>query len=231
MKAAAAIASLLLVAPRPEIQIVSPLPGWTSAETAELVASVPGADLPRLDWLGAAWELSPSAAGRVSLWLPLVPGWNELSLSSGAAGARRAAPARVRLWRELAPGESEDLLIVAGWAPGAARLDLRVTDPSGEGCDSSNRRTRLGGLRVRDDPEAPGPHVFVLPRAAAGEYHVSLLCGRLAPGAFVPVHAFAVLFPGTPREERFDLSGVVGRCDIETDLGTVEVIGRLQGAR
>ncbi len=227
MKLSLALLALLGAPPQPPpVRLLAPLPGWTEASTAELVADVAGDA--RLDWLGWGWPLLPSPSGRIDVWLPLLRGWNDLAVTTRGKGKRETASTRV--WREAAASQSDELLIIAGWPAGLARLDLRVIDPSGESCDASNRRTRMGGLRLRDDPEAPGPHVFVLPRAEAGEYHVSLLCGRLAPGVFVPVHAVALLFPGTPREERFDLSGVVGRCDVETDLGTVEVVGRLPGA-
>ncbi|MHB1571949.1 MAG: hypothetical protein ACYC0H_22460, partial [Solirubrobacteraceae bacterium] len=70
-------------------------------------------------------------------------------------------------------------------------------------------------------PESPGPHVFLLPRALSGEYRVSIECGRLPPGHQVRVEALAVHYGGTDREERLDLSGVVGRCDESTSLGSV----------
>ncbi|HUB06950.1 MAG TPA: hypothetical protein VMB50_08115 [Myxococcales bacterium] len=228
MRAALALAALLGAA-HEAIRISSPASGWTAAPVTHVVAQLPaGDDEARLDWLGWSWSLLPAPDGRVSAWLPLLEGWNELSVTARSPNGRREG-STARLWRQIGPEGADDLVVVAGWPAGAARLDLRITDPAGEACDASNRRTRMGGWRLRDDPEAPGPHVFMLPQAAAGEYHVSLLCGRLVPGAFVPVHALAILFPGTPREERFDLSGVVGRCDIETDLGTIDVIGRLPG--
>jgi hypothetical protein len=197
------------------------------------VAQLPmplGPAAPELLWLGHRWELLASPEGQVSAWLPVLPGMNELGLELSRGPKLEPFQSYVHLSRAETTG-TDDLIVIAGWKPGSARLDLRVTDPSGEACDSSNRRTRLGGLRLRDDPEGPGPHVFVLPHAASGEYQVSLLCGRLAEGQAVPVQALALLFAGTTREERFDLSGVVGRCDEVTDLGSVEVAGRLPGPR
>ncbi len=224
--------ALLGAAPK-GIDIQLPISGWTPARATQLVAQVPvsatGA-APELLWLGHRWELLASPDGRVSAWLPVLPGTNELELELARGPRVEPLRAAVRLSRAETTG-ADDLIIIAGWKPGRARLDLRVTDPSGEACDSSNRRTRLGGLRLRDDPEGPGPHVFVLPHAASGEYQVSLLCGRLAAGQAVPVQVLALLFAGTPREERFDLSGVVGRCDEVTDLGSVQVAGRLPGPR
>ncbi len=212
-------------------QILLPLPGWTSAGAAHLVAEglEPERGPAALLWLGRRWDLSPAPDGRLDVWLPLLAGRNLFGIAVGPEGARTggAAEASVRLFRTRAAGD--DLIVVAGWRPSGARLDLRVTDPSGEACDASSRRTELGGVRLRDDPESPGPHVFLLPRAVPGEYRVSILCGRLAPGQAVPVQALALLFPGTAREERIDLGGVVGRCDEVTDLGRVQVTGRIAG--
>lgn len=213
------------LAAAPGVRVEAPPAGWTVADAAELVAAVPPGSRPTLEWLGWSWPLDPAPDGRVAVWLPLFPGDNELAVAARDVGGRSLGSALTRVWRQAAAG-ALDLVVVAGWAPGLARLDLRVADPAQEDCDASNRRTAAGGLRLRDDPEGPGPHVFMLPRAASGEYRVSILCGRLAPGRFVAVHAFALLFAGTSREERLDLSGVVGRCDVETDLGAVEVVGR-----
>ncbi len=206
-----------------------PLPGWTSARTTHLVARVAdaGTGSAALLWLGRRWPIPVSAEGLADAWLPLVPGENALAVEAGSS-PEGIPQSGVKLWRSAAGG-GEDMIVVAGWPASGARLDLRVTDPSGEACDASNRRSRLGGVRLRDDPEGPGPHVFVLPHAAAGEYQVSVLCGRLAPGQAVPVQLLVLLFPGTPREERYDLSGVVGRCDEDTDLGRIEVAGRIGG--
>jgi hypothetical protein len=230
---AAALAIALLGAVPRAIEIELPVSGWTPARATQLVAQLPaqpGETVPELLWLGHRWDLLPSPDGRVFAWLPVLPGTNELGLELSRGSRAEALRASVRLSRAEATG-ADDLIVVAGWKPGHTRLDLRVTDPSGEACDSSNRRTRLGGLRLRDDPEGPGPHVFVLPHAASGEYQVSILCGRLAAGEAVPVQVLALLFAGTSREERFDLSGVVGRCDEVTDLGSVQVAGRLPGPR
>jgi hypothetical protein len=125
----------------------------------------------------------------------------------------------------IGAGEPPDLVVVAGWEPLGARLDLQIHDPNGESTDSGARRSRLGGTRLRDDPESPGPHSFYLSHAIPGTYRVSVLCGRLSPGVTVPVQAVALVFPGTLQEQRIDLSGVVTRCDEVTELGTILVAG------
>ncbi len=208
----AALSLGLLVTGGP--RLVLPLPGWTSEATTHLVAEVqhPSALL----WLSHRFELVASAEGRVSVWLPVFQGKNAVEVVSDSGEGRAAVQFLGRM-------ESPDLVVVAGWAPVGARLDLRVVDPQGEACDSKNRVTTAGGLRLRDDPESPGPHVFLVPHARSGEYRVSVACGRLPEGGAVNVSAFAILFPGRPQEERVELSAVVTRCDELTELGTVRV--------
>jgi len=123
----------------------------------------------------------------------------------------------------LGRASSPDLIVAAGWPAVGARLDLRVLDPEGEACDSKNRTTQAGGVRLRDDPESSGPHVFVLPRARSGEYRISVVCGRMPERGSVEVSAFVILLPGRPEEERIELRAEVTRCDEVTELGMVRV--------
>jgi hypothetical protein len=195
-------------------RLVLPLPGWTSTVTTQVVAEVqhPVAML----WMSHRYELVASVEGRVSVWLPVFQGRNAVEIVSDSGEGRAAVQFLGRM-------ESPDLVVVAGWPPVGVRLDLRVVDPDGETCDSKNRRTEAGGLRLRDDPESPGPHVFMVAHARSGEYRVSIACGRLPEGGLVNVSAFAILFPGRPQEERIELSAPVTRCDELTELGTIRV--------
>jgi hypothetical protein len=204
-------------------RIDAPTSGWTSASATQLVVDLgealplPGFEGPSMIWLGRSWWL-PRGSARVGVWLPVLPGDNPIAVRSGEGESA------VHL---IGAGAAPDLVVVAGWAPVGARLDLQVRDPDGESTDSSSRRSRLGGLRLRDDPESPGPHAFLLEHAIPGTYRVSLLCGRLPKGVAVPVQAIALVFPGTVEEQRFDLSGVVTRCDEVTELGTILVAGAI----
>jgi len=205
------------------VRIDAPTSGWTSDGVTQLVVdlgdvpALPGGEGPSLIWLGRSWWL-PRGSGRVAQWLPVLPGDNAIAVRSGEFEAA------VHL---IGAGRAPDLVVVAGWAPVGARLDLQVRDPDGESTDSSARRSRLGGLRLRADPESPGPHAFLLAHAIPGTYRVSLLCGRLPKGVVVPIQAVALIFPGTLQEQRIDLSGVVTRCDEVTELGTILVAGAL----
>jgi hypothetical protein len=203
-----------------QLQLDLPIHGWSSAASTQVVVSHARPDAPvELFWQGWSWLLWPNQAGRAGAFLPILPRSNLFEVEQ--AGRGKAA---VQL---LGVGRGPDLVLAADWDPGA-RLDLRVVGPDGEPCDSSNRRTQAGGVRLRDDPEAPGPHVFELPEGVIGEYRVEIVCGRLPASHSVRVRALALLQVGTPAEERRELSTVITRCDEVAVLGTVELIGRGQ---
>jgi hypothetical protein len=195
-------------------RLLLPVPGWTANGTTHVVAEVHGPS--SLVWLSHRFHLTSSPPGRVSAWLPVLEGRNVVEVVSDSGDGRAAV-------RFDGKRPSPDLIIAAGWPVVGARLDLRVTDPDGEACDSKNRTTESGGIRLRDDPESSGPHVFITPRARSGEYRVSVACGRLPDHGWVEVSAFAILFPGRPEEERIELSAAVVRCDEITELGTIRV--------
>lgn len=213
--------ALSLGAPLEPLQLAFPIAGFSDASATEVVVTHARPDLPvTLNWLGLAWPLWPNEAGRAGVFLPLLPPRSTFEVEQAGVGSGAV--------QVVSTARAPDLVVVASWEPGA-RFDLKVTDPSGEACDAANRRTAHGGVRLRDDPEAPGPHVFLLPRAQAGDYRVALVCGRLpslAGLAGARVHAFALLQPGTPNEERRDLSTVILRCDEVAQLGVVELSGR-----
>ena len=206
------LAVLLAVGEGP--RLLSTLPGWTSNGTVHVVAEVHRPS--SLLWLSHRFELMASPQGRVSAWLPVLEGRNAVEITSDGAEGHVA----VQL---LGKVDSPDLIVAAGWPAVGARLDLRVVDPDGEACDSKNRITQAGGIRLRDDPESPGPHVFVLPHVQSGEYRIAVACGRMPARGSVEVSAFALLFPGRPEEERIELRAEVTRCDELTELGTIRV--------
>jgi len=217
----AGLAALLLgAAPGEQLVLELPIQGWTASPTTQVVVTQLRPDVPvDLAWLGWKWSLWPNQAGRAGVYLPVLPQRNVYEVEQ--AGRGRAS---VQL---LGVGPGPDLVVAAGWDPGA-RLDLRIIGPDGEPCDSSNRRTQAGGVRLRDDPEAPGPHVFELPHGRVGSYRIEIACGRLPARRLVRVKALALLQPGTAAAERRELSAVITRCDEVTVLGTVDLIGRDQ---
>lgn len=210
---------LSLSAPPVEpLRISLPLPGWSAAESTQLVVERARPDVPvLLRWLGWDWTLWPNAAGRAAVSVPLVPQRNVFEVEQLGKGREAVAV--------LGTGVGPDLLVAVDWDPGA-RFDLQVTDPAGEVCESANRRTTHGGVRLRDDPEAPGPHVFLLSQGQAGEYRIAVACGRLPAGRSVRVRTLALVQPGTAAEERLVFSMVVTRCDEVAELGTISLVGR-----
>jgi hypothetical protein len=203
-----------------QLQLELPIQGWTASASTQVVVSHLRPDLPvDLTWLGWKWLLWPNQTGRAGAYLPVLPQRNLFEVEQPGRG--RSA---VQL---LGVGTGPDLIVAASWDPGA-RLDLRVIGPDGEPCDSSNRRTQTGGIRLRDDPEAPGPHVYELLHGRVGSYRIEIACGRLPPGRIVRVKAHAELQPGTPADERREFSTVIARCDEVTVLGTVDLAGRGQ---
>lgn len=203
-----------------QLQLELPIQGWTSSPSTQVVVSHLRPDLPvDLTWLGWKWLLWPNQTGRAGAYLPVLPQRNLFEVEQ--LGRGRSAV------QVLGVGPGPDLIVAAAWDPGA-RLDLRVIGPDGEPCDSSNRRTQTGGIRLRDDPEAPGPHVYELLHGRVGSYRIEIACGRLPAGRIVRVKALAVLQPGTSGDERREFSTVVARCDEVTVLGTLDLAGRNQ---
>ncbi len=209
--------ALLVLAPEP-LRLELPATGWTNEPQTQVVVSHARPDAAvTLAWLGYAWSLWPNEAGRAAAFLPLLGPRTTIAVEQPGRGPAAAQVAET--------GGFPDLAIVVAWEQGA-RFDLRVTDPEGEVCDAANRATAHGGVRLRDDPEAPGPHVFESLRGLAGDFKIALACGRLPAGRQVRVRALVFLQPGTAFEEKRDLSTVVTRCDELTELGIVQVLGR-----
>lgn len=202
------------------LELQLPVSGWTAAPSTQVVVAHARPDVPiSLSWFGVSWLLWPNEIGRAGVYLPLLSNRTTFEVDQPGRGSATA--------QVLETGKLPDLAVIVAWEPGA-RFDLQITDPSGEVCDSANRQTSGGGVRLRDDPEAPGPHVFEAVRGQAGAYRIALACGRLPAGRSVRVRALAVLLPGTAAEERRDLSTVVTRCDEVTELGAVQLVGRPQ---
>jgi hypothetical protein len=91
-----------------------------------------------------------------------------------AAGTDSPLGAYVAARLESLAGElpAADLVVVMEWNTDETDIDLHVTDPAGEECYYKHQRTKMGG-RLTDDVTAGfGPEMFVLPKAAPGEYLV-----------------------------------------------------------
>jgi hypothetical protein len=75
------------------------------------------------------------------------------------------------LSREWSPKQA-DLVVMITWNTDHTDVDLHVVEPSGEECFYSHRRTRQGGEITQDVTQGYGPEMYVLPKAARGEYKI-----------------------------------------------------------
>ncbi|MCP4113060.1 MAG: DUF2135 domain-containing protein, partial [Desulfobacteraceae bacterium] len=65
-----------------------------------------------------------------------------------------------------------DLLITITWNTDATDIDLHIIEPTGEECFYSHPKTRIGGMLTRDVTQGFGPEMYLLRKAAPGEYKV-----------------------------------------------------------
>jgi hypothetical protein len=78
---------------------------------------------------------------------------------------------RRELEKEIGLGQA-DLVVLIEWNTTRTDVDLHVTDPDGEECYYSNRKTKIGGWMTGDVKAGFGPEMFVLKKAVPGEYLV-----------------------------------------------------------
>jgi len=117
--------------------------------------------------LGAEWSRRAGALheiGRASY----------LRLLRRLAAAGRDSPLRTfvatRLEGLAAEFQAADLVIVMEWNTDGTDIDLHVTDPAGEECYYQHQQTKIGGRITDDVTTGYGPEMFLLPKAASGEY-------------------------------------------------------------
>jgi hypothetical protein len=67
-----------------------------------------------------------------------------------------------------------DIRVVIEWNTGATDLDLWVDEPGGERAIYSHPRTAIGGRLSNDMTQGYGPEEYLLRRAVAGEYRISV---------------------------------------------------------
>jgi hypothetical protein len=67
-----------------------------------------------------------------------------------------------------------DIRVVIDWNTGATDMDLWVDEPTGERAVYNNPRTAMGGRLSNDMTSGFGPEEYLLRRATAGEYKISV---------------------------------------------------------
>ena len=74
--------------------------------------------------------------------------------------------------KRLIKNEPVNVRVILTWDTDNCDIDLWVTDPSGEKCFYSNKRTRLGGKISNDFTRGYGPEEFMIKNAINGDYLV-----------------------------------------------------------
>jgi uncharacterized protein YfaP (DUF2135 family) len=90
------------------------------------------------------------------------------------------------------------------WNTDGTDIDLHVTDPAGEECYYSHDQTKMGGRITDDVTTGFGPEMFLLPKAAPGEYLIRAHYygeRRNRLSMRTRVHVTIVRHWGTAREE------------------------------
>ncbi len=96
------------------------------------------------------------------------------------------------------------LIVMITWNTDATDVDLHVTEPTGEECNYSHPRTRIGGKLTRDVTQGYGPEMYVLPKTKSGKYRIRVkYCAqdRTRAGARTRVYATIYKKWGTTDEE------------------------------
>ncbi len=99
--------------------------------------------------------------------------------------------------------DGADLVVMITWNTDSSDVDLHVTEPGGEECYYSNRRTKLGGELTQDVTQGYGPEMYVMKRAKGGTYAVRahyFASQRNRASARTKVMAQVIENWGTPNE-------------------------------
>ncbi|BBM84239.1 hypothetical protein [Candidatus Uabimicrobium amorphum] len=85
-----------------------------------------------------------------------------------------------------------DVVVIVTWNTDNSDVDLWVTEPNGEECGHSNRKTQIGGRLLDDVLQGYGPELYILPKAPSGKYSIatkyySANTNRLEEATFVNV--------------------------------------------
>jgi hypothetical protein len=65
-----------------------------------------------------------------------------------------------------------DVVVTITWNTDNTDVDLHVVEPSGEECYYGHRNTRSGGMLTQDVTQGYGPEMYVMPKAAKGNFNV-----------------------------------------------------------
>lgn len=107
--------------------------------------------------------------------------------------------------KDLISPMATDVRVVLNWNMNNTDIDLWVTDPNGEKCSYSNRKTVQGGRMSDDFTEGFGPEQFILKTGVKGKYKIQMdyySDSQVTIAGPTTIMAEIYLHYGTPNQER-----------------------------
>jgi tetratricopeptide (TPR) repeat protein len=145
---------------------------------------------------------------------------NQLLASIATRKLQVANPLDPRLTKLL----DLDLRILLTWDTDNTDIDLHVVEPSGEECDYSHNRTRIGGLVSKDFTQGYGPEEYALKKLMPGQYTIRAQFYGSGDQSLVgptTVQATVITGFGRPDEKRQHLTLRLTTAKETVDIGTV----------
>ncbi|MFT3773141.1 MAG: DUF2135 domain-containing protein [Minicystis sp.] len=119
-----------------------------------------------------------------------------------------------------------DVVVMITWNTDHTDVDLHVVEPSGEECFYGHRQTKQGGEITQDVTQGYGPEMYVLPKAASGDYKIRAhyyASDRNRQSARTKVQALVFEGWGTKNEKVTDKVVTLELNKDKHDLATVTV--------
>lgn len=116
--------------------------------------------------------------------------------------------------------------VVLSWDADNCDMDLWVTDPNGEKCFYSNRKTKIGGAMSRDLTGGYGPEEFLLKTPIKGTYTVQVHYfgdTQLRLAGPTTIHVDLALNTGAPNASQRSITTRVEGVQKVVDIGTFTV--------
>ncbi|MEO8700045.1 MAG: DUF2135 domain-containing protein [Kofleriaceae bacterium] len=126
-----------------------------------------------------------------------------LDTTTASATVKDYAHARVETLARDVGIVAADVVVSITWNTDNTDVDLHVTEPGGEECFFSHRRTKSGGQLTQDVTQGYGPEMYVLPHAPKGEYEIRAhyyASDRNRTSARTKVYVSIIQDWGTPQE-------------------------------
>ncbi|APR76340.1 Hypothetical protein A7982_01687 [Minicystis rosea] len=119
-----------------------------------------------------------------------------------------------------------DVVVMITWNTDHTDVDLHVVEPSDEECYYAHRKTKQGGEITQDVTQGYGPEMYVLPKAASGEYKIRahyFASDRNRQSARTKVQALVFQGWGTKEERVTDKVVTLELNKAKHDIATITV--------